>query len=578
MESVKGVSSMLSVCHKTVITDNTDERCEGELFCDETMILEADNGCRNLDGHELIEDMMTAIEMKDEARFQCQLQRISMCKTNKKYFKQESGSLMATAVLCDSENAVKHLIRAGAQRSNLNSYGDTHILMAIRHNKMSVLKSLAELKQDINSKNKLGHFPLFLAAELNRADVVKLLIKAGANVNTKMGRVKMISEDYLKPHRVSAPGDSVALLIVRRMVYEKSRAYSETDKDIYGTCREMLFAILDEKSFNFAKYSHSILDEMILKKIDDEDIYKRLLQDDYKIKQSDPYHYLCLINTKICVLLLEHLKKHQPNVDILCKQSDGSFTALVVACGQLNVDAVEWLLLNGADPNSQTINSIYGFNLITFFNNQFMSGGRYSTLLTPMYFAVSQRCFSNGVADKLCKIIKLLIRYGADVNARTSKGVTVLNSAVTAMAGEPTLSAEAISVIHLLLQAGANPDFCFVHESYQAKVKITLDCCTEKASKGIVEMMMEMSFSLGRETGLPISEIVHRFRHLRHMISDEIINRCFCQPRTLVSHCRKVILARCKACHLLETEKNFSMLPVKVQDYLSLKDLLDYTK
>jgi ankyrin repeat protein len=79
--------------------------------------------------------------------------------------------------------------------------------MAIVKGDLEIVKKLIELGSDVNEKSD-GMTPLMYAARYNRTDIIKVLVKNGANIKTrdKKGNTAM------KFAKLSNAQDAVALL------------------------------------------------------------------------------------------------------------------------------------------------------------------------------------------------------------------------------------------------------------------------------------------------------------------------------------------------------------------------------
>lgn len=99
-------------------------------------------------------------------------------------------------VACEEGNAakVRQLLKEGVDPNAARTSGASALLYATAGRHTEVLSLLLDAKADPN-KTLAGLSPLFLAAENGDIDAVKLLIRAGANVNAKLHAV----DEDLKP-------------------------------------------------------------------------------------------------------------------------------------------------------------------------------------------------------------------------------------------------------------------------------------------------------------------------------------------------------------------------------------------
>ncbi len=93
--------------------------------------------------------------------------------------------IMVTALSHSPERAAiaKELIASGANVNAQNKSGYTALIMAAGEGKEDVLKILIKAGADVNAQSRGGKNALLLAAYMGRTSIVKLLLKAGANPN-----------------------------------------------------------------------------------------------------------------------------------------------------------------------------------------------------------------------------------------------------------------------------------------------------------------------------------------------------------------------------------------------------------
>lgn len=121
--------------------------------------------------------------------------------------------LMAAVIWHDDPTVIEKLIKAGADVNMRNKYGETSLMYAIKSGNISVTKTLIRMGADINicseegccpipgvmlddadllcgqlkefEDREEGGTPLMYAVMENKIPMVKLLIKAGADINAK---------------------------------------------------------------------------------------------------------------------------------------------------------------------------------------------------------------------------------------------------------------------------------------------------------------------------------------------------------------------------------------------------------
>ena len=72
------------------------------------------------------------------------------------------------------------LVAGGAQPTRRDHAANTALLLAAEHGNVSMTRYLLELKANANAHNRQGMTPLFAAIDNNHADIVRLLLAAGA--------------------------------------------------------------------------------------------------------------------------------------------------------------------------------------------------------------------------------------------------------------------------------------------------------------------------------------------------------------------------------------------------------------
>lgn len=93
-------------------------------------------------------------------------------------------------VACESGNAaeVRKLLAAGVDPNARRNSGATALSYAVAGRHADVVRALLDAKADPN-RTSFGLAPLFLAAENSDVEIIKLLLKAGANVNEPLQAV-----------------------------------------------------------------------------------------------------------------------------------------------------------------------------------------------------------------------------------------------------------------------------------------------------------------------------------------------------------------------------------------------------
>ncbi|XP_061184217.1 nuclear factor NF-kappa-B p100 subunit-like [Saccostrea echinata] len=107
-----------------------------------------------------------------------------------KYNKSQQTPLHI-AIELQFDQAVSVLLMAGANPSLVNKQGDSSIHLAIKHNTINSLALMlikSQHKTDINARNFEGLAPLHLAVIRNQIEMVKVLIRCGADINIQDGK------------------------------------------------------------------------------------------------------------------------------------------------------------------------------------------------------------------------------------------------------------------------------------------------------------------------------------------------------------------------------------------------------
>lgn len=108
------------------------------------------------------------------------------------------------AIFDEDINAVRRLIREGANVNGRNSGGRTPLHEAVRDGLTDIANVLIDSGADVNATTRgFGETPLHYAVRFGHSDLVDILIKAGANVNA-------VDKDGLTPlHEAADDGNTV---------------------------------------------------------------------------------------------------------------------------------------------------------------------------------------------------------------------------------------------------------------------------------------------------------------------------------------------------------------------------------
>ncbi|MBA8667837.1 ankyrin repeat domain-containing protein [Holosporaceae bacterium 'Namur'] len=277
---------------------------------------------------------------------------------------------------------VKLLLEHGANINSSNIITSRGVMpaliRAINANKEEVVKVLLSQGADVNIFD-----PLMYAAEIGNIEIVKFLIKYGANIRCR-------DYQYTPLLKASEKGyeDVVKLLLDIGCNYNDSNSYGHT-------------AVL------LAAYNgHTNIVKLFL---------ERGISVDWENKNGCTLLMAATIKSRMDVIKL--LINKGVNIN---KLSKSGHTALSVAIESKNEEAVELLLENGADANKKSNNN-FGFyeddpdliNVNSSINDL--------VIYTPLIIAID---------TGLKEVVKLLIKYKADINLKNASNNTPLMHAL----------------------------------------------------------------------------------------------------------------------------------------------------
>lgn len=286
-------------------------------------------------------------------------------------YPQDWGPLQEASALTTGNNIemVKLLLARGADINAVGGYA-TALQYSVLMGRRDIFDLLIQRGADVNSKDKWGHSPLYLAIHNDDSYFMKTLITNGAEVNTKYPG----GETLLQSAAITGRTESVRVLL-------EAGANINAVNDRGQTA---LHVPLDVKNSNYKKYKLS------------KDTLELLLAKgaDMNLKDKNGRTPLLLAaesaDGEIVTLLLDK------GADVNAKDDESGFTALHYAARSGKKDAAEVLIARGADINTK--------------DNQ----GH-----TPLYVAVNHDY----------RVAELLIDKGANSSIRTESGQTLMELA-----------------------------------------------------------------------------------------------------------------------------------------------------
>lgn len=337
-----------------------------------------------------------------------------------------------------------------------DTFGMTPLLYAARDGVLPLVTFLLEHKAHINAKDKYGLTAIFHAVKSRKRNIIREVLKWKPELDllTSDGEIlfELAMEDAVIANMLAEGGVDLELVnkdgrtalnvavakkkpeIVRLLVNRKVNIHHRDQlgwspiMDAVGYVPDAeITRILAEGGANLQDANKSGWTPLHFAMREEAEILKILLEfrKDIDLEKRDNRGETPLLwgDSMQCITLLV-----RAGADI--NTTGGKYgTALATACANLNLDLVTKFLKWGADPNI-SVSRFYGTALI------------------------AACCPEPGLLkknnDKVEEMIRLLISYGADVNAIQSH--TIYNALSAA-----SLSAR-VSIVNYLLHSGASPD------------------------------------------------------------------------------------------------------------------------
>ena len=321
----------------------------------------------------------------------------------KKIKVSENISIHMAAKTGNLEIVRKHLI-SGTNPNTKNNDNQTPLDLAMLKNHLEIVQELMKYGADVNLKYDTGETPLHLTSHYGLLEIAKLLLDHGALVNT----ADDCNQESPLHYAVNACYDD------DRLVLELLKHGADSNaKNIAGRT-PLHKAVVDEGKISLiktlAQYG-AIIDSL------DKEGYTPLHLVIWMIKQYQ-------IEDQEYIEVIRELLRIGANPNVANNQGDTPLHTAAL-CGSVTI--VTELLRNGADVHAITDENQY----------------------TPLFYAVMKDDDNHlhGTVENHIEIVRLLLQFGAKIDALNTSGDTPLHHAQ-----------DTIEFVSYLLKQGANPD------------------------------------------------------------------------------------------------------------------------
>ena len=423
-----------------------------------------------------------------------------------------SKRLYPLMAACDAGNAelISLLLKAGADvkcsKSNnetclhavINAYSTTTGLekpmdTVSKLDIVNTIKSLLDVGVDVNARCSQGETVLYRASKAGHEDIVQLLLEAGAETSGSTTRhplyaacehghtqiVNLLLQNGADSNASSttstAPrGPSLLLSLVLGQVasslpicFAVKKGYTDIVNSLLTHGADVNKRDQRGKSaliyFIESLTSQRRISSQVLNPLEEKDlnILKSMLLaggDVNKPSGHDGYNALHIASSSgMCDLMME-LLQYGANCNHLT--SSGK-SALDLACENGHEAAVELLLKNGAEPDRETA---------TYFG---LSAHSINDLYQSQQSVMPVLCMAAKNGSET--MVKMLLKYGADVNASDKKGNTALHLAKTN------------AIIEMLLNVGTNVNAT----NDKTETALSVVCGKQQTDANVVEMLLK---------------------------------------------------------------------------------------
>jgi ankyrin repeat protein len=351
-----------------------------------------------------------------------------------------AGTPLQDAARNGHENVVHLLLSNGVDPNLASVYGARPLNGAARNGHAAVIQALLQHGADVDQSNNIGGAPIHEAAEYGRETAALLLLKAGANVNKQRA-------DGSTPLVLAAKGGHEALVGLLLSWGAEADMVNRDDHTALSIAAEnghtsvVQLLLRHGANFDFVATSNGTTPLFLAVQNGHSEVAKILLQ-------------------------------HGADPNFVCHRVDRRYSVLAVAVELANLQTVEELLSNGADPTS-----------VLYWAIAMISCPAHEKIVCSLLRSGADVCarlewwprntaLHAAVEGGHERMAALLIAHGADINATNGAEETPLHHAA---------KSRRVSMVQLLLRAGArhevgvSPLYAAAQSGSEAAAQILLD-------------------------------------------------------------------------------------------------------